>query len=234
VGAFRGVAGRAACHVPPVASVPTRIDDRSAVRRGTHWLGLVALTAIVALGVVTVLLVGRLGWGSWSDRGSGTAAPTDDRPPSAAPGPDRPDGVPDDAVAEVVVHIVDGDTIRIAVPEGDEDRVRLLNVDAPELAHPQRGRECGGETAATLVEKLLPPGSTVWLAPGARGRDRFERRLGYAFTADGTDVQARLVEDGLATVVVVAGDDRYAAPLRRLEGAARGAGVGVWGPGCPP
>jgi endonuclease YncB( thermonuclease family) len=192
------------------------------VRRETV-VSLVVLVTIAALVAVTLVVGGRV----LLDR-----APADRAPAEATSGAEPPPGVPDDAEAAIVDGVVDGDTIRILVDDGVE-RVRLLNVDAPEARHPERGRECGADTATAMVEELLPPGATAWLSPGRRDRDRFGRWLRYAWTEDGRDVQAMLVEAGYARVLVVAGDDRYAADLRPLEAAARADGRGTWGPGCP-
>jgi micrococcal nuclease len=193
--------------------------------RRTSLPGLVALLSVTALVAVTLVVGARL------LRDADLRAPWPADPPAAHV--DRPATVPDDAEPAVVARVVDGDTIRIRDGGGDE-RVRLLNVDAPELDDPDHGRECGARTATDLVEELLPPGATVWLAGDREDRDRFDRWLRYAWTADGVDVQAALVEAGLAEVLVVPPNDRFAAPLRPLEASARQAALGVWGPECLP
>jgi micrococcal nuclease len=192
------------------------------VVRRTSLPGLVALLSITALVAVTLVVGARV----LRDGDRGPAAPP------AAP-VDRPATVPGDAEPAAVVRIVDGDTIRIRDGATDE-RVRLLNVDAPELDDPEHGLECGARSATELVEALLPEGATVWLAGDREDRDRFDRLLRYAWTADGVDVQAALVEAGLAEVLVVPPNDRFVAPLRPLEAAARDAAVGVWGTDCLP
>jgi micrococcal nuclease len=203
------------------------------VRRS--WLpGLLLLIVLAAL-VAALLVVGaRLVVDGRTPGGAGTA--TD--PPAAGPdGVARPASVPDDAEPAVVDRVVDGDTIRILDPAGggadSSVRVRLLQVDAPELDHPQRGRECGAGTATAMVEDLLPPGSAVWLAADREDRDRFDRLLRYAWSEDGVDVQAALVEAGFAEVLVIAPNDRFVRTLRPLEAAARERAAGVWGEGCP-
>jgi micrococcal nuclease len=199
------------------------------------WLpGLLVLVGLAAL-VAAVLVVGaRL---VVDGRAQGGTDATADGPAALQERVDRPETVPADADPAVVDRVVDGDTIRILGPgSGRADgsvRVRLLQVDAPELDHPQRGRECGAGSATAMVEDLLPPGSIVWLAADREDRDRFDRLLRYAWSEDGVDVQAALVEAGLAEVLVIAPNDRFARGLRPLEAAARERDAGVWGAGCP-
>ena len=151
-----------------------------------------------------------------------------------------PAGVPAAAEPALVHRIVDGDTVRVRVDDPDHSiglttsiRVRLLNIDAPEPARDGEPGECGAEEASARLEALLPRSSVVWLAPDLEDRDRFDRPLRYAFTEDGVDVQAVLVEEGLAEVVVFPPNDRFADALRPLEAAAQAAGRGIWGELCP-
>ena len=151
-----------------------------------------------------------------------------------------PADVPSDAEPAVVHRIVDGDTVRVRVDDPDHSiglttsiRVRLLNIDAPEPARDGEPGECGAEEASARLQELLPRGSVVWLVADLEDRDRFDRPLRYAFAEDGTDVQAVLVEEGLAEVVVFAPNDRFADELWPLEEAARVASRGIWGALCP-
>ncbi|HVW94071.1 MAG TPA: thermonuclease family protein [Devosia sp.] len=88
---------------------------------------------------------------------------------------------------------VDGDTLRL---EGR--RVRLLGVDAPELAQTCRGADgpewpCG-TAAQALMRQLLGRGATSCVPDG---RDRYGRVLARC-TTDGEDVAALMVKAGLA------------------------------------
>jgi micrococcal nuclease len=203
------------------------------VRRS--WLpGLLLLIVLAALVAALFVVGARL---VVDGRTQGGAGPATDPTAAVPEGLERPASVPDDAEPAVVDRVVDGDTIRILDPaSGGVDgsvRVRLLQVDAPELDHPQRGRECGAGTATAMVEDLLPPGSTVWLAADREDRDRFDRLLRYAWSEAGVDVQAALVDAGFAEVLVVAPNDRFVSTLRPLEAAAQERAAGVWGEGCP-
>jgi micrococcal nuclease len=146
-----------------------------------------------------------------------------------------PPGVPTSAQAAFVDRVVDGDTIRVRVVEPggaidptDSVRVRLLNIDAPELDHPARGEDCGAAEAAALVERLTPPGTVVWLVADAEDRDHYDRPLRAVFTAEGTFVNAEVVRRGWAEVVLFEPNDRFHERLLPLEAAARDAQRGAW------
>jgi len=60
--------------------------------------------------------------------------------------------------------VVDGDTIRCA----DGTRVRLLQIDAPEMDQGPFGRAAGA-----FLEALTPPGRVVRLETDVERRDRY-------------------------------------------------------------
>jgi micrococcal nuclease len=115
--------------------------------------------------------------------------------------------------------VVDGDTLRVELA-GDEERVRLIGINAPE-----RG-ECLADEATRALRDLIA-GAEVALVADRSDRDRFGRLLRHV-EADGTDVAAELVRDGLALA------QRYPPDTTRSDGyegaqrAAQDAGVGMW------
>lgn len=146
-----------------------------------------------------------------------------------------PPGVDGDAQPALVDRVVDGDTIRVrveepggAIPPTDSVGVRLLNVDAPELDHPERGRDCGASEAATFVEGLAPPGTLVWLSADTEDRDHYDRPLRAVFTEDGRFVNAELTRAGWAEAVLFEPNDRFHGRMVELEGEARTQRRGVW------
>ncbi len=208
-------------------------------------LPVVATLALVVLVVATIgvlvlgmqVFVDRAGVGGAAGTGPGVADSAGPVPSGVAG--ERPPGVAPDALPARVVHVVDGDTVHVVpldgpvdVPSAQRERVRLLNIDTPELRHPERGRECGAVTATRTLEELLDPPAVVWLATDVEEQDRFDRSLRYLWSADGVDVQRTLVETGLAEVIVVGRNDRFAAALFDDEAAARADARGIWGPGC--
>ena len=97
--------------------------------------------------------------------------------------------------ATVTKH-VDGDTfwVRMACPPPGPDaaeKVRLMGIDTPELGQP------GAQQALRYVQQSIAT-DPVYLAFDFRRRDRFDRLLAYVYLADGTLLNARLLECGLA------------------------------------
>jgi micrococcal nuclease len=138
----------------------------------------------------------------------------------------------------IVVRVVDGDTIRAvagpasSIEDGGSIRVRLLNIDAPELARDGASAECGADEAVRFLEGLLGPGDLVWAAADVEDRDVYDRPLRALWTVDGVFVNERLVEQGWAVAVLFAPNDRFHAPMAAAERRARAAGVGIWGAAC--
>ncbi len=108
---------------------------------------------------------------------------------------------------------IDGDTLRLA-----GERVRLLGIDAPELAQscgpPDAAVACGWAARSTLAA-LVRKGP---LSCTGREKDRYGRLLATC-TLDGLDLGAQIVAAGHAVA-----DGRYGAE----EAAARSARAGIW------
>ncbi len=98
-----------------------------------------------------------------------------------------------------VVAIVDGDTITATTPEGERVRVRLLGIDAPEVAKDGQPPECGAEDARTALASLIE-GRDVALSadPASDREDRYGRVLGYLAAGEVEDVGTALIEAGMA------------------------------------
>ena len=119
----------------------------------------------------------------------------------------------------------DGDTILLA----DGVRVRLLQVDAPELRD-----ECWGDEAAAALARLVHRGTGIRLEPDPRLEtvDRHGRLLRYAHAA-GRNVNVELVRLGAAAPYFYRGvRGRHADELLAAARAALAARRGLWG-ACP-
>ena len=118
-------------------------------------------------------------------------------------------------LAARVVAVHDGDTLTV-VAERRRVRVRLAEIDAPELGQPF-GKRAKKALADLCFGKLA--------AIEIRGRDRYDRAVARV-KCDGRDANAEQVRLGYAWVYT-----RYAAwnsPLYALEVDAKASGRGIW------
>lgn len=99
-----------------------------------------------------------------------------------------------------VEYVIDGDTIVID-DDGEEQHVRFLGIDTPEIAHNagEVDEPCGVE-AREKVEELTAGGSVELRSDdGQPEKDRYGRRLAYV-EAGGKDLSAELLAAGLAEI----------------------------------
>ncbi len=126
-----------------------------------------------------------------------------------------------------VARVVDGDTIRVQLPSGEE-AVRYIGIDTPESVKPGAPVECFAERASALNERLVA-GERVRLVRDAEERDRYGRLLAYVYRArDGLFVNAELVRRGYATVATFPPNVAHERDFRRLARRARMSGRGLW------
>lgn len=114
---------------------------------------------------------------------------------------------------------IDGDSVRCA----DGREVRLLSIDAPEIAQ----RPFGERSRAALLE-LVPIGTALEVEYDIERRDGFGRDLAYLHLPDGAMLNASMVERGYAVAFVIAPNRRHADRMRAAERVARSTGAGLW------
>ncbi|HEX6335879.1 MAG TPA: thermonuclease family protein [Jiangellaceae bacterium] len=139
-------------------------------------------------------------------------------------GSSEPGGVAMDGEQAVVLHVVDGDTFDVELSGGSTERVRLPQIDAPELD------ECGYAESSAALEELVW-GETVRLAQTESGPGRDDHgRLLRATWLVGKDVGLLLVRDGLARWLSRYADEdsRLAQMYEQAERQARDEGAGLW------
>jgi micrococcal nuclease len=108
-----------------------------------------------------------------------------------------------------VDHIVDGDTIDVIV-DGTEERVRLIGIDTPEIAHaasgsrPEQVAECFGDEAMSYTASLIEVGTPVRLERDVVARDDYGRLLAYVYRAgDGVLVNYEIIRHGYAQPLTI-------------------------------
>ena len=170
--------------------------------RGRAWLSLIAGVAVVAFA-----------W--WLlNRESQPTTPIAAASPSTSTARTAGAAVPAKAIAAQAYWTIDGDTMDISVASKVE-RLRLLNIDAPERRSGAVPAECLSDEATGALIALAPKNTALRLV--RHGKDRYGRTLGEAWLADGRMLGAEIARQGLAAPLVIGG----AAPYRDAIMAAR-------------
>ena len=119
-----------------------------------------------------------------------------------------------------MVSVHDGDTLTVLI-ERKQVKVRLTDIDAPELRQP-----FGTRSKQSLSELCFGKIATL----DVRGQDRYKRALAQV-TCGGTDANAEQVRRGMAWTYT-----RYApaeSPLHAVQAAARDSNRGLWADRAP-
>lgn len=98
-----------------------------------------------------------------------------------------------------VLYVIDGDTIGVSI-EGREYRVRLIGIDASEIANEKKGKlaECFSNEATEKLKELILHKEIVLINDSlSDDKDKYNRLLRYIYL-DGVDINAKLVENGYA------------------------------------
>ena len=130
-----------------------------------------------------------------------------------------------------VVRIVDGDTLVVNLPGGGEDKVRLIGIDAPEVAKAGAEAECGAAEAETALNGLAVEAVILIADPSQGDRDKYSRLLRYAESESGLDLNRELLRLGLAREYTYDSSKPYArqAMYRSEALTAKTAGLGIYG-----
>ena len=112
------------------------------------------------------------------------------------------------------IRVVDGDTIR-AEAKGKEIKIRLVEIDAPEMNQPF------GVKSKIFLNRLLYKKNVTLIA---QGEDRYGRTLGEIY-ANGESANTLMIKFGFAWVY-----DRYAkdSSLYEYQDQARARSLGLW------
>lgn len=118
-----------------------------------------------------------------------------------------------------MIGISDGDTLTV-LQDSRQTKIRLAEIDAPELGQPH-GRRAKGHLSA------LCHGKRAQVAPITK--DIYGRTVARV-SCDGVDASTDLLRHGLAWVYDKHSTDKS---LYRLQDEARSAGIGLWSESSP-
>lgn len=118
----------------------------------------------------------------------------------------------------------DGDTLRLA----DGRKLRLIGLDTPELGREGKPDQPLAQQAKQALGELLAGSRRIGLRYDRERHDRYGRTLAHLYLEDGRSIAATLLEQGLATLLIVPPNTWNAPCLARRQGEAQTTGRGLW------
>jgi endonuclease YncB( thermonuclease family) len=127
-----------------------------------------------------------------------------------------------------VVSVTDGDTFTLATGQ----KVRLLDMNTPELAHETHPEEAYAKQAKDFLTQLVLDKEVV-LEAGKRPYDVYGRLLAHVYTPVGQNpkgnwVNGLMIREGYGHVYTFEDNGLYGDALLTLEARARGSKKGIW------
>ena len=126
------------------------------------------------------------------------------------------------AVPAKLVGVSDGDTVTV-VMDGQQTKIRLYGIDAPEKA------QDFGQVSTEAIKRLTT-GKAITVQPYER--DKYGRTVGMLF-ADGVNVNEAQVKAGNAWVYQQYCKEAFCAQWKAFEQEAKASGVGLWRDASP-
>ena len=125
----------------------------------------------------------------------------------------------------MVKSVHDGDTIKLS----DGRKIRLIGINTPELARDnQPAQAYADEARKSLIQLIQQTEQKIKLVYGIDRHDKYKRTLAHIYLANGQNIQARLISQGLATAFTTPPNDRHASCYRALESSAIQQQRGIW------
>ncbi|QVW23739.1 thermonuclease family protein [Pseudomonas hormoni] len=133
--------------------------------------------------------------------------------------------LPNGLTPVAVQRVVDGDTVRL----NDGRSVRMIGLNTPELGKQGRSDEPFAVAARKRLEALVAASDgRVGMLPGKESKDHYGRTLAHLYGADGVNLEAQMLAEGLGFQVAVAPNVDLVTCQQAAERSARQAGLGVW------
>ena len=133
--------------------------------------------------------------------------------------------VPSGLASVAVQRVVDGDTVRLS----DGRSVRMIGLNTPELGKQGRSDEPFAVAARKRLEALVAAsGGRVGVLLGKESKDHYGRTLAHVYGAEGANLEAQMLAEGLGFQVAVAPNVDLVTCQQAAERSARQAGLGVW------
>lgn len=127
-----------------------------------------------------------------------------------------------------VTKVIDGDTFWVQDVSGNEIKVRMIGIDAPELKKTNR-KEVGrfAKESKNYLSRLILR-KKIYLKFDIDKFDQYRRTLAYVYLPNGTFVNEKLVKEGYAMVMTVPPNVKYSGKFLMLQQQARNSRRGLW------
>ncbi|MGB5179960.1 MAG: thermonuclease family protein [Gammaproteobacteria bacterium] len=124
-----------------------------------------------------------------------------------------------------VVYVYDGDTVKL----NDGRRLRLIGINTPEVGYKDQPNRPLADAARSALQRLLDTHNRILLLQyGKQDHDHYGRLLAHAFLENGDNVAVYLLQQGLATTLVVPPNSWAAECYQHIENEARLHRKGLW------
>lgn len=135
----------------------------------------------------------------------------------------------EDLIACELIRVVDGDTIVIMF-EGEQTKVRFIGVNTPESVTGNSDRDTQeGVSASEFTKRLLSDSDIVYIELDKGKYDKYERLLAYVYTEDGVQINALLLQNGLARTMFYKPNYKYQTEFNEIQNYAKSNDIGFWG-----
>lgn len=127
-----------------------------------------------------------------------------------------------------VKRVIDGDTL-IVETDGQEETIRLLNIDTPETKDPAQPVQCLGTEAADWLTNRLPVGTIIELEFDAEKHDKYGRTLAGVYKDDSL-INAEIAAEGLGVPKTYGANNKFRAEIDEASSEAQESKRGLFDP----
>lgn len=127
-----------------------------------------------------------------------------------------------------ITKVSDGDTFWCQDENGKRIKVRLIGIDAPEPRNYFHKKEQPfGKESSKYAQKLLQ-NKSVKLELDVNPLDQYGRTLAYAYFADGTLINEKIIKEGYAVLMTIPPNVKYQQRFVDAQQYARDHQLGLW------
>lgn len=136
--------------------------------------------------------------------------------------------VPDYVYKVTIDRVVDGDTMKLKLENGEKIRIRTLLIDTPENT---KEKDYLGDVATEFANEKLKKGDVVYIETDGPLQDDYDRYLGYLWYQDGNEMKMynrEVLIEGLARVAYIKEGVRHLDILYDAQYEAKDKKLNVW------